>query len=126
MDIDRLPAGAELDWLALHHALDWKSGVAALGQSPYSRPGPAGDRLDEPALWPVSTELGAAWVLVEHVEARSLGFSLSRAPGGPWLARIWHPERGEAACTAETAPLAIARAALKAVNASLVVKGFRL
>ena len=85
MDIDRLEAGAELDWLVLHHALDWKQGFPALGQLPYSRPEGAG-RVEEPALRPVSTVLAEAWRLVEHVEARGLGFSLSRAPGHGWVA----------------------------------------
>ena len=48
MDIDRLEAGAELDWLVLHHALDWKQGYPALGQQPYSRPEGA-SRVEMPA-----------------------------------------------------------------------------
>lgn len=131
MDIDGLEAGPELDWLVLHHALDWKQGFPALGQAPYTRPGDGGERRDAAALPPVSSDLAEAWRLVEHVEARGLGFSLSRQPEAEeaqgWTARVWRdrPPAGEAVASAPTAPWAIARAVLKAVRASLVVKGFR-
>lgn len=131
MNIDGLDAGPELDWLVLHHALDWKQGFPALGQSPYTRPGDDGERVETPALPPVSTDLAAAWRLVEHLEARRLGFSLEQHPEAEearrWTARVRrdrHPA-GEAVAHAPTAPWAIARVVLKAVQASLVVKGFR-
>lgn len=130
MDIDGLESGPELDWLVLHHALDWKQGFPALGQAPYSRPGDGAERVEMPALPPVSTDIAEAWRLVEHVEARRLGFSLSRQPEAEatqrWTARVWRdrPPIGEAVASAPTAPWAIARAVLKAVQASLVVKGF--
>jgi hypothetical protein len=131
MDIDGLEAGPELDWLVLHHALDWKQGFPALGQAPYTCPGADGARVDAPTLPPVSTEIAEAWRLVEHVEARRLGFSLSHQPDAEeaqrWTARVWRdrPPAGVALAHAPTAPWAIARAVLKAVQASLVVKGFR-
>lgn len=128
MDIDRLEAGPELDWLVLHHALDWKQGFPALGQQPYTRPTESG-RVEEPALRPISTSLAEAWRLVEHIEALGLGFSLTHAPDGAgWSARVWRDRApaGEACCKGETAALAISRVVLKAVRASLVVKGFSL
>jgi hypothetical protein len=128
VDIDVLPAGAELDWLVLHHALDWKQGFPALGQAPYTRPGPSGERVEEPGLPPVSTTLAEAWRLVAHVETFGLGFSLTRPPGAPqWEARVWREAApaGEAVAEGETAALAIARAVLKAVQASLITKGYR-
>jgi hypothetical protein len=128
MDIDRLEAGAELNWLVLHHALDWKAGFPALGQMPYTRPTAEG-RVEEPELWPVSADLIQAWKLVAHIQALGLGFSLTHAPEADgWEARVWRDTApaGEAVCLGETAPLAISRVVLKAVQASLVVKGFRL
>jgi hypothetical protein len=124
VDIDRLDAGPELDWLVLHHALDWKTAFPTPGGPRYTRP--SGDsRVDEPDLWPVSADASVVWCLVEHVEAAGCGFALSRPPGGPeWAARVWREGRGEATALAPTAPLAIARAVLKAVAANLVVKGF--
>ncbi|MFN3429021.1 MAG: hypothetical protein ACK46X_03590 [Candidatus Sericytochromatia bacterium] len=129
MDIDGLAAGSELDWLVLHHALDWKLGFPALGQAAYTRPGPAGGRVESPALPPVSSAIGEAWALVEHVQALGLAFSLTFDPTVPgWEARIRRdrPPTGSVAASAPTAPLAIARATLKAVQASIVVKGFKL
>ncbi|MNS77710.1 hypothetical protein D3C72_1112950 [compost metagenome] len=129
MDIDGLDAGAELDWLVLHHALDWKLGFPALGQAAYTRPGPGGTRVEVPELRPVSVSLANAWVLVEHVQALGLAFSLTFDPDtSTWEARIRRdrPPAGAVAASAPTAPLAIARATLKAVQASIVVKGFKL
>ena len=129
MDIDGLAAGAELDWLVLHHALDWKLGFPALGQAAYTRPGADGARIEAPELPPVSASMAEAWVLVEHLEALGLAFSLTYDPTGHiWEARIWRdrPPAGAVTAIASTAPLAIARATLKAVQASIVVKGFKL
>ena len=128
MDIDALEAGPELAWLVLHHALDWKLGFPAIGNAPYTRPGPAGERLEEPALPPVSSVLAEAWRLVEHVEGLGLGFALGHVPrSGRWEVRVWRdrPPQGAALASAPTPALAIARAVLKAVQASIVVKGCR-
>ena len=129
MDIDGLDAGAELDWLVLHHALDWKLGFPALGQAAYTRPGPEGTRVEASDLPPASASIADAWALVEHVQALGLTFSLTFDPAGrTWNAHIRRdrPPAGAVSASAPTAPLAIARATLKAVQASIVVKGFKL
>ena len=126
MDVDRLPAGPELDWLVLHHALDWKEAFPTPGGPRYTRPGEGGDRLSEPTLWPVSADAALSHRLVAHVEAAGAGFALTHAPGsGTWDARIWRDGIGEAATGAETMALAVSRALLKAVIANLIVKGYR-
>ena len=120
MEIDTLEAGAELDWLVLHHVFDWKRGISAFGEAPY-RHGPVAHQ----ALLPVSTDLADAWRVLEHAIARGLRVTLqSVTDHSPqtWGVTLASPAGGSAYAWGETVPVAICRAALRAVEAALLVK----
>lgn len=111
-DFDHHPAGSELDWLVLHHGLNWKHGYPALGMANYrDAEGHGAD-----ALWPVSTEWAAAERVIAALEARGLRFEV-----GPDRVRI-SGEAGTVEASAETQPLALARAVMKAVVAVMIAK----
>lgn len=112
-DFDTFPAGEELDWLVLHHALDWKLGYPALGQAPYLTE----TREGASALWPVSSEWKAAERVIRVLERR--GFQVDVSPG--FVGRVSGPS-GTVEAGAETAPLAVARAVMKAVAGLIIVK----
>lgn len=123
MLIDQLEAGDELDWLVLHHVFDWKRGIAAFGEAPYRR-----GSQEFLALWPMSTDIASAWRLIDHAAAVGLHVSIQNHPGTPSLG--WRVEFGRPAGEAVyalggTLPLAICRAALRAVEAALLVKSSR-
>lgn len=115
-DADALPAGPDADWRLLHHVLDWKRGAAGLGQPPYVFPG--GGAV---ALWPVSTDPTHAERVAGLLRAR--GFVVEVAPDADrFRARVAGPA-GSVEVRAETTPLAVTRAVLKAMLACIVVKG---
>ncbi len=123
MDIDTLEAGEELDWLVLHHVFDWKRGIRAFDEAPYR----CGTQ-EYAALWPVSAEIAFAWRVLAHALRAGLTVSVSGNPSGregSWRATLAHAQGGEAEACGETAPLAICRAALRAVEAALLVKSAR-
>jgi hypothetical protein len=66
-----------------------------------------------------STDIAAAWQVVEHLFTRGLRLSLNAFGGDPWWAEFADEgyEHG-AQAPADTAPLAICRAALAAVAGS--------
>lgn len=114
-DADTIPAGPETDWRLLHHVLDWKRGVASLGQQPYVYRG-GGDTL----MWPVSADAAYAERAADALRAR--GFTVETAPeAGGFLTTIRGPG-GAIEARAETAALAFARSALKGMLAGLIVK----
>jgi hypothetical protein len=134
-DIDTMPAGAELDALVSAKVLGrkwdetrcrvcgwpivptgkrgcWKDNCAL-------RPRPA-RRADEPANY--STDLEMAWLVVEHMRAQGWALdsyhSGATEEGHPWSDAIFMRELvAEHSDRAATLPLAICRAALKAVGA---------
>lgn len=113
-DFDRFPAGDDLDWLVLHHALDWKLGFPALGQKAYL----TGAREPVDALWPVSTEWSAAERVVRALEARGLRFEV-----GPGSVQVMGAS-GVVEAEGETEALAVARGVMKAVVAVMITKGY--
>jgi hypothetical protein len=69
--------------------------------------------------WSPSTDIVTAWQVVEHLFAAGWALNIAgeRGPGRPWDVRYWKGgERGMA--FADTAPLAICKAALIAVGAT--------
>jgi hypothetical protein len=68
-----------------------------------------------------STEMAAAWLVVEAVRRRMAGHDwVLRSRGEDWVASVWHYAGGATWTTGDsvaiTAPLAICRAALAAVK----------
>lgn len=120
MEFDSLEPGDELDWLVLHHVLDWKRGLRSLGEAPYRQ----GSEMF-PELWPVSHDMAFAWRVVEHATAAGLQVTLRYAPDPRkpgWEATFSRAQGPIASSDAQTAPLAICRAALRAVEQALLVK----
>jgi len=120
MQIDSVDAGEELDWLVLHHVFDWKRGIAAFGESPYRW-----GKQAYAALLPVSTDLAEAWRVLDLAVARGLRVAVTsngNAPGAAWHVSISGASGESAQAFGETVPLAICRAALRAVEAALLVK----
>ncbi|MNT50308.1 hypothetical protein D3C72_1872220 [compost metagenome] len=123
MATENLEAGEELDWLVLHHVFDWKRGVRAFGEAPFRRGSEPFD-----ALWPVSSDLANAWKVIDHAVAVGLAVTVQSAsdasPG--WRVTFRSSSGVEAEGYGETVPLAICMAALRAVEAALLVKSSRL
>ncbi|MNK43982.1 hypothetical protein D3C87_627030 [compost metagenome] len=123
MQIDRLEPGNELDWLVLHHVFDWKRGITAFGEAPYRC---RGQEFSE--LRPVSTELAAAWSVVDHALRFGLSVDVQGHPderAQVWRVRFTDKSGVQAEGRGETVPLTICRAALHAVKAALLVKSSR-
>ena len=74
---------------------------------------------DESKVPPYSTSLAAAWQVVEHFTNCPAGFGLRKMSA--WEALIVFPGGAECSARADTAPLAICRAALKAVSAPIPI-----
>jgi hypothetical protein len=127
--IDALPAGPELDTLIAQHVmhLEWdetRCRVCGWAITPSLwpthgctstscslRPPPA-RRADAPA--PYSTELWAAWLVVEELGRRERPVRLQDSLAGMWSAWCWPATNSES--YGETPMLALCRAALKAVG----------
>lgn len=114
-----LETGDELDWLVLHHVLDWKRGIAAFGEPPYRW-----QSQEFPALWPVSRDLACAWRIVDHAIQRGVAVAVRAEPvtSPLWQVTFTHPSGAVAHGEAATLPLAICRAALRAVEAAILAK----
>lgn len=137
-EMDNMPAGREMDALVAEKVMGWKwfIGVANLGAGPKYR------YLDEPNVWNpprvewdgktemaarglyddeshlpcYSTAISHAWQVVEKLLADDIQLNLAH-DGDTWTVgeKYWNGEWDNPAY-GETAPLAIARAALKAVT----------
>jgi hypothetical protein len=106
-----LEAGRELDALIAERVLGYPG--AAIGGWDNPRTLPDGRILPNLTPRPYSTEIRWAWVVVEKL--RDLGFSLRwRAHNCRWYAYFVWGADDAADADADTAPLAICRAALKA------------
>jgi len=114
-----MEAGDELDWLVLHHVLDWKRGIAAFGEAPYRW-----QSQEYTALWPVSHDLACAWRIVDHAIQRDVAVAVWGEPAKTplWRVTFTHPSGSVAQGEAATLPLAICRAALRAVEVAVLVK----
>lgn len=124
--------GRELDALVAEKVMGWKKDRVRVGRN--SGDGTTfwtidalrfGDRihalephdqpLNVPGLPPYSTDIAAAWEVVDNMRARNLEFEISSAPHRlPWLAKF-----GRRAEPAPTPAHAICLAALKAVGAEV-------
>lgn len=133
MDIDKLEAGRELDALVAEKVMGlnltvipetcpYCDGYVSQNRDP-GWCGSCGAYVNEPE--PYSTDIAAAWEVVEKmrtwkgkgtlgcracIEIHSIDGSFEEGENKPYLAMIWGKEG-----IAKTAPLAICRAALKAV-----------
>ena len=114
-----MEAGNELDWLVLHHVLDWKRGIAAFGEAPYRW-----QNREYAALWPVSHDLACAWRIVDHAIQRDVAVVVQGEPAKTplWRVTLTHSSGAVAQGEAATLPLAICRAALRAVEMAVLVK----
>jgi hypothetical protein len=130
-----LPAGAELDALVAEQVMGWplwrpeSRGGAVLeswGFDAHGRVQKVVERRETtagregwwtcPELWSPSTDIAAAWEVVTDV-SRTLKVEVYRDGHTTtfWMCSIEHDDNSEAGyAVAETAPLAICRAALKA------------
>ena len=121
MNIDELPAGRELDALVAERVMGWHitDAIKKPGQDDYGvAPGQVG------VLWVVrvpdySTDIAAAWQVVERLIKLdafvSLDYDFQNVDSEKWS--VTFITRKAIDCeSGETAPLAICRAALKAVG----------
>lgn len=112
MDIDKLEAGPELDALVAEKVMGWNVHFV----EPELRNGrehwrdPVHNTLYLPSQWCPSGDIAAAWEVVEKVVPGPQGFNL-------YLSSAWQASFAGGTAVARTAPLAICRAALKAVGA---------
>jgi hypothetical protein len=117
MNIDTMPAGQELDALVAEKVMGWDIHF----KDPELRGGKEHWRDHErstnwlPEQWCPSSDISAAWEVLEKVQ--DVG-SLERFGGFGWRCEVHSVSPNFVDCAAEgdTAPLAICRAALKAVS----------
>src|SRR3990167_6527685 len=128
LDIDSIPAGVELDKLIAEKVMGWRLGAPHYVHGPLMHGGsmqrawegsglPRADG-SSPFSWGFkpSTDISAAWEIVEKLNEVQGGiFSLGKN-GDAWIC-FWGHGDGPSA-TADTAPLAICHAALKAVSST--------
>lgn len=104
MNIETMPAGDEIDDMVWTKVMGGKPDQFAMGSDGYA--------------WSPSTRIAHAWEVVEHLYA---GIGIAGAVGGAWEVSlstdIGDPtqDRVEVEAEGDTLPLAICRAALKAV-----------
>lgn len=114
MKIDEMQAGREMDELIAEKVMGWKRGNTKYGEMPWYPTGkiPCGHRgrLGVPCY---SIEIEKTWNLVEWMKDWNMELNWY---GNDWEASFDTDEDGEYYAIAPTAPLAICRAALKAVT----------
>lgn len=103
--IEQMPAGREMDTLVYHEV--------------FGRPRPcAGYSVDHRSILPYSTYIAAAWQVVEHLDKTARLCDITRINGGATYlhhCEVWNTSGAPYdRATADTAPLAICRAALLA------------
>lgn len=117
MDIDKLVAGRELDALLAEKVMGWKPSKDGRY---WDGPDASRHREDGPwldageSVWSPSQDIVAAWEVLEKVQ--EIG-SLQNFGGFGWRCEIHTTTPGYHDCAgeADTAPLAICRAALRSV-----------
>ena len=123
MDIDNLPAGRELDALIAEKVFGSPKPTVAFDNVHICSPDGVwawiatkadGSDFDWRPLLPYSRDIAAAWEVVEKM--RNYCFTIGNLPSGYWNASFHGTVDVVGSDTAETAPLAICRAALKAVT----------
>jgi hypothetical protein len=132
MRAEALVAGHELDALVAERVMGWKWCDVRLRGSTntvrvllpprdgYWRQDGAHDERDFARAAPpfYSTEIRAAWEVVEALNERGFGVEVFRYGKAEGLEREWFVSIGDTEADADTAPLAICRAALKALDAA--------
>jgi hypothetical protein len=118
MEIDELQAGPDLDRLVAERVMNWKPPEPSGERIAYDG-GPPLDERSPYRIKPYSTDIAAAWEVLERLyhladfmrlERDKTEWSCTWWLGG---SKIWHRDHR---ATANTAPLAICRAALKVVG----------
>ena len=104
-------SGRELDAAVAERVLGWKRGDLRCGDMPWYPPGTGrylgGGRMDLPEF---STDISAAWEVVEHLATPDEALTITYAKG-TWVVAVGSVE---VSATSESAPEAICRAALLA------------
>ena len=115
-------AGRELDALVAEHVMGWSLNSNNFGHVPRGWPPEMTpldtnyDPVDVPAY---STDIAAAWEVVEKMNAEDIRLELYSPYGDPhWACQFWMEGELVAGAGVDTAPHAICLAALKAVGAS--------
>src|SRR5690606_32042031 len=103
--------GRDLDAAVAERVMGWKRGDPKYGDMPWYPPGTGrylgGGRLNLPKF---STDIAAAWEVVEHLAAPDETLTITYAKG-TWVVAVGSVE---VSATSESAPEAICRAALLA------------
>lgn len=126
-DIDKIPAGREMDTLVAEHVTGWTRHTFN-GQDPNSlwddeflfnemaRVGYT--HIDQESKYRrvprYSTNIAAAWEVIDKLDESHAAWFEIRGPR-VWLAQCSLPGHGRFSATASSGPLAICRAALKAL-----------
>ena len=118
MNYDEMPAGREMDALVAEKVMGWRLD-ASCGYSTWM-----GGKADSRGMrwtidgWKPSADIAAAWGVVEKVREEFRYVSVTAGNG--WSCSAWDVEKAkrlrEVHAFADTAPLAICRAALLAVG----------
>lgn len=123
MNIDEMEAGREMDAMVAEKVMGWERG-AVCWMIPNNTPGERiGPLIDE---WQPSTDIAAAWEAVEKCLLLGYGLNIRKAfydeEEDRWYIAVTINLKNKSSSVArftvfdETAPLAICRAALKAVE----------
>jgi len=111
---DEMPAGREMNDAVAHRVMGWEFHANAGWYTPGMWEfNPA--RRAAPCDWSPSTDIAAAWEVVEKLDDGNLIFSLLRYGAG-WRVGFMDDGNMRGSASGDTAPLAICRAALKAVR----------
>ena len=112
-NVDTMPAGREMDALVAERVMGWYRVGAMWCKGANSFAAQAEEVAGCPKIWTPSTDIAAAWEVVEKLREKAWVSVTSGKTGNPCYCEvdvvggeIWH-------VTADTAPLAICRAALK-------------
>lgn len=115
MNIDQMPAGREMDALVAEKVMGWTPSLSSQGIMWLNKDGEyeRGEHTFHP-----STDIAAAWEVVERLEAIGvLLWKLGREDHMPnWYVSVGRNFQPGVSAEERTAPLAICRAALKAVS----------
>jgi hypothetical protein len=112
MNIDELQAGRELDALVAEKVMGYTLGTPPSPESAINLAGP-----EYPVTVPhYSTDIAAAWQVVEKFKDRDWRFILDKYDDGWGIEIELSGGKYGSGAVAETAPLAICRVALKAVG----------
>lgn len=104
-----LPAGRELDEAVARHVLGWEWGYV-LGNGYQWK---ASDGKPKGMYWDFSSQMSCAAIVLDHAVAQGWGPKMADSSSGGWVCTM-HKWRTETWSVADTLPLAICRAALKA------------